>query len=150
MDKDRIFGLFDFGGDEEGIDEEYEMPIKLEDYKNTATFKIGMFIKIIKNHEVFHRKLEKFFEDEISDEYEVNNESKEFSKLAIYNRAWSYIKDVSVDDKDDIFEILGYEYKFPGVFMGYLEMLIQFYEEREEYMRCAHLFKIYTVLKESK
>lgn len=150
MDRDKIFGLFDFEGDEEGVDGKYQAPQELKDYKETAIFKIGMFIKIIKNHEVFHQKLEKFFEDEISNEFNINNESKEFSKLATYNRAWYYIKGVDVDNKNDIYHIFDYEHQSPGILIKYLEILIQFYEEREEYERCSHLFKIYKVLKEFK
>jgi len=149
MDKDKIFGLFDFEGDEEGMDETYQPSTELKIYQDTATFKIGMFIKIIKNHEVFHQKLEKFFEEEIGGDF-IQNESKEFSKLTTYNRAWHYIKDVDIDDKDHIFEILGYEYNFPNALPKYLNMLIKFYEDREEYLRCAHLHKIYTVLNEGK
>lgn len=150
MDKDRIFGLFNFSGEEEGIDEEYQMPLELEDYQNTPTFKIGMFIKIIKNHEVFHQKLEKFFKKELNNNKIINDGNKEFSRLINYNKAWGYIKGIDVNNKDHIFEILDYNKNFPNLLPDYLNILLQFYEEREEYLKCAHLHKIYTILKETK
>ena len=60
--------------------------------------KIGMFVKLIQNHEVFHKKLEKFLKQEQPD-YNVES-TKEASEYTVYHRAWSYIKQIDIDNSD--------------------------------------------------
>lgn len=141
MDKDKIFNLFNIQDDKHQSD--------IKDYQNTTTFKIGMFIKVIKNHKVFHMKLTKFFEKEMESDL-IYTESEEFSKLTTYNRAWGYLNGIDLDDESNIDEIISYESNFPNIFPKYLDILIKFYEDREEYIKCAYLFKIFTILKENK
>ena len=56
IDKDKIFQLFVDG--KEINDEKTKSEIK--DFMNGPFAKIGMFVKLIQNHQVFHQKLEKF------------------------------------------------------------------------------------------
>ena len=88
IDKDKIFQLFIDGKaitDEKTNDE-------IKDFMNGPFAKIGMFVKLIQNHGVFHKKLEKFLKKEQPD-YNVES-TKEASEFTVYHRAWSYIKNI--------------------------------------------------------
>ena len=96
IDKDKIFQLFVDG--KEINDDKTKSEIR--DFMNGPFAKIGMFVKLIQNHEVFHRKLEKFLKKE-QPNYNVES-TKEASEFTVYNRAWSYIKNISINDEDDL------------------------------------------------
>ena len=105
--------------------------------------KIGMFVKLIQNHETFHKKLEKFLKREQPD-YNVES-TKEASEFTVYNRAWTYIKNISVNDTEDLHAIINFDTK---ILYKILNKAILFFQEREEYEKCAHLFKIQNIVKE--
>jgi hypothetical protein len=138
VNKDKIFELFDDTTD--STDD-----AKLDISYKSAYIKIGMFTKLILNHFVFHAKLEKFLQQE-EPTYNVES-TKEASSFVVFNRAWHYIKQVDLDDKETVFSILDFD---PRSLNKALESAIVFFEEGEEYEKCAHLFKIQQILKESK
>ena len=139
IDKDKIFKLFVEGKE---IDDD-KTKSEIRDFMNGPFAKIGMFVKLIQNHEVFHRKLEKFLKKE-QPNYNVES-TKEASEFTVYNRAWSYIKNISLDSHDDINAIINFDNK---IFSKVLGNAIQFFEQYEEYEKCAHLYKIKEVVKE--
>ncbi len=104
--------------------------------------KIGMFAKLIQNHEVFHIKLEKFLKKE-QPNYDVQS-TKEASEFTVYNRAWSYIKKVSLDDHDDVNAIINFD---PKLLYSTLGMSIKYFEEIEEYEKCSHLHNIQEIVR---
>ena len=105
--------------------------------------KIGMFVKLIQNHEIFHKKLEKFLKQE-QPNYNVES-TKEASEFTVYNRAWSYIQNISLKDSEDMKAIINFDNK---VFYKTLEGAVNFFESYEEYEKCAHLHKIKEIVKE--
>ena len=105
--------------------------------------KIGMFVKLIQNHEVFHKKLEKFLKKE-QPNYNVES-TKEASEFTVYNRAWSYIKNIDINSKEDLNAIINFEHK---ALLKVLSSSITFFEVYEEYEKCAHLHKIQKTVKE--
>jgi hypothetical protein len=139
IDKDKIFKLFVEGKE---IDDD-KTKSEIRDFMNGPFAKIGMFVKLIQNHEVFHRKLEKFLKKE-QPNYNVES-TKEASEFTVYNRAWSYIKNISLDSHDDVNAIINFDNK---IFSKVLGNAIQFFEQYEEYEKCAHLYKIKKVVKE--
>jgi len=139
IDKDKIFKLFVEGKE---IDDD-KTKSEIRDFMNGPFAKIGMFVKLIQNHEVFHRKLEKFLKKE-QPNYNVKS-TKEASEFTVYNRAWSYIKNISLDSHDDVNAIINFDNK---IFSKVLGNAIQFFEQYEEYEKCAHLYKIKEVVKE--
>jgi hypothetical protein len=139
IDKDKIFKLFVEGKE---IDDD-KTKSEIRDFMNGPFAKIGMFVKLIQNHEVFHRKLEKFLKKE-QPNYNVES-TKEASEFTVYNRAWSYIKNISLDSHDDVNAIINFDNK---IFSKVLGNAIQFFEQYEEYEKCAHLYKIKEVVKE--
>lgn len=108
--------------------------------------KIGMFAKLIQNHEVFHIKLEKFLKKE-QPNYDVDS-TKEASSYTVYNRAWGCIKDLDLDC-DEVKEIIS---NFNYVFLrNILNKVILYYEmedEPESYKKCAFLLKIKNISKD--
>ena len=82
IDKDKIFKLFVDGKDINGDKTNEE----IQEFMNGPYAKIGMFVKLIQNHEIFHKKLEKFLKQEQPD-YNVES-TKEASEYTVYHRAW--------------------------------------------------------------
>ena len=139
IDKDKIFKLFVDGKEVSGDKTNDE----IQDFMNGPYAKIGMFVKLIQNHHIFHQKLEKFLKKE-QPNYNVES-TKDASEFTVYNRAWSYIKNISLDSHDDVNAIINFDNK---IFSKVLGNAIQFFEQYEEYEKCAHLYKIKEVVKE--
>ena len=139
IDKDKIFQLFVDG--KEITDDQTKKEIK--DFMNGPFAKIGMFVKLIQNHKIFHQKLEKFLKKE-QPNYNVES-TKEASEFTVYNRAWHYIKEINLDNHDDVNAIINFD---PKVFFKSLNSAIIFFEQYEEYEKCAHLYKIQEIVKE--
>mgnify|MGYP001448587131 FL=1 len=137
-DKDKIFKLFVDGKEIDGDKTKEE----IKDFMNGPYAKIGMFVKLIQNHEVFHKKLEKFLKQEQPD-YDVES-TKEASEYTVYNRSWSYIKQIDIDNSDHINAIINFD---PKIFFKTLDSAVNFFESYEEYEKCAHLHKIKELVK---
>lgn len=142
MNKDRIFDLFD---DSNSAKEKVmQQKQSLAVFNNSPYHKLGMFTKLIVNHFVFHYKLEKFLQKE---EPSYNSEStKEASAFVVFNRAYNYLKQVNPDDKESIFAILDFN---PKLLEKTLNSALEYFENLEEYEKCAHIFKFHKILKES-
>lgn len=139
IDKDKIFKLFVDGKEISGDKTKEE----IKDFMNGPYAKIGMFVKLIQNHEVFHKKLEKFLKQE-QPNYNVES-TKEASEFTVYNRAWNYIKQIDIDNSDHLNAIINFD---PKVFYKTLEGAVNFFESYEEYEKCAYLHKIKELVKE--
>ena len=139
IDKDKIFKLFVDGKEISGDKTKDE----IKDFMNGPYAKIGMFVKLIQNHEIFHKKLEKFLKQEQPD-YNVES-TKEASEYTVYHRAWSYIKQIDIDNSDHINAIINFD---PKVFYNILDKSVNFFESYKEYEKCAHLHKIKELVKE--
>jgi len=138
IDKDKIFKLFIDGKEIDGDKTKEE----IKDFMNGPYAKIGMFVKLIQNHEIFHKKLEKFLKQEQPD-YNVES-TKEASEYTIYHRAWSYIKQIDLRKKEDVDAIINFD---PQAFYKTLNGAVKFFESYEEYEKCAHLHKIKEIVK---
>lgn len=135
IDKDRIFQLF---GDNNSNNEEVRELINTkEDFLNSPTAKLGMFTKLIYNHEVFHLKLKKFFEKEKAS-YNAE-QTKEASSFTVFNRAWSYIKVIDLSQENHIDAIWNFN---PKPLIATLNKAISYFESVEEYEKCAKLLEI--------
>ena len=133
IDKNKLFSLFVDG--EEVKDQKVKKEIK--EFMEGPFAKIGMFVKLIQNHHIFHQKLEKFLKQE-QPNYNVES-TKEASEFTVYNRAWSYIKNINIDKSEDLNAIINFDSK---IFYQSLNTAINFFESYEEYEKCAHLHKI--------
>jgi hypothetical protein len=139
IDKDKIFKLFVDGKEVSGDKTNEE----IQEFMNGPYAKIGMFVKLIQNHEIFHKKLEKFLKQEQPD-YNVET-TKEASEYTVYHRAWYYIKNVDVEKSGDVDAIINFN---PLTLNKTLDGAINFFESYEEYEKCAHIYKIKEISKE--
>ena len=143
MNKDSIFSLFDDSS--ESREKVKETKKALVGFNNSPHHKLGMFTKLIVNHFIFHYKLEKFLQKE-EPSYDVKS-TKEASEYVVYNRAYNYLKQVNPEKKDHLFAVLDFNQKVLDKTLG---SALMYFEEFEEYEKCAHIFKIQQILKESK
>ena len=104
-----------------------------------------MFTKLIVNHFVFHTKLEKFLKKE-EPSYNVES-TREASEFVVFNRAFNYLNQINPLDKEVTFAVLDFDSK---ILTRTLEQSIIYFEELEEYEKCAHIHKFQKILKESK
>tara|TARA_Y100000592_G_scaffold11099_1_gene15768 strand:- start:105 stop:554 length:450 start_codon:yes stop_codon:yes gene_type:complete len=135
IDKNRIFQLF--GNPDNENPAVNDLVNAKKDFLESPTAKLGMFTKMIYNHEVFHHKLKKFFQKE-KQSYNAN-EAKEASSFAVFNRAWSYIKNINTDDTKHQDAL--WEFNSEPLYKA-LNQAITYFESTEEYEKCAKLVKI--------
>ena len=85
----------------------------------------------------FNKKIIKFFKKS-NEELDIED-IKEAGEFVTYNRAWSYIKKIDINNKEHTKAINTYsdEYLDTSLKLG-----INFFIETEEYEKCAHLQKI--------
>jgi hypothetical protein len=135
MDLDKIFGLFSASGsNEEQPSQSYEEMISY--YKKHPLYWVGMFKKIIYNHHLFNDQLLKFFEQ--IDEKLSKVDMDKAGEYIVFTKAWEYIKKVDPNDKTHQ-EAL---YHFADIHLETaLELSISYFQETEEYEKCAHLKK---------
>ena len=138
IDKDKIFKLF-VDGKEMSVDKTED---EIKEFMDGPYAKIGMFVKLIQNHKIFHQKLEKFLKQE-QPNYNIES-TKEASEFTIYNRAWDYIKQIDIKNSGDTDAIINFD---PKVFYSILNDAIKYFEALEEYKKCAHLFGIQNIVK---
>jgi|TARA_R110000796_G_scaffold31669_2_gene83791 hypothetical protein len=130
MDLDNIFELF---SDSEFIKDD-ESPI---DFSKTPIYWVGMYKKIVLNHINFNKKVLKFFK-EANYEFDIVD-IKEAGEFIVYNRAWHYIENIDLKNKKHILALSEYsdEYLDTSLKLG-----INFFEQQEQYERCAVLKEI--------
>jgi|TARA_R110000822_G_scaffold138660_1_gene276294 hypothetical protein len=133
IDKNKIFDLFG-----SPIQSEKDFIEIASNMLDEPFNKIGMFTKLIINHIIFHQKLSKFLNQEsnIAMNFE---ETKRASAFAIFNRAWFYIKQIDLKSKNDFEAIIKFK-KEP--FLSVLDEAIEYFEDEEEYEKCAKLLEI--------
>ena len=143
MNKDKIFSVFDDSS--EAQEKVKEQKKSLAVFNNSPYHKLGMFTKLIVNHFIFHAKLEKFLKKE-SPAYNVES-TREASEFVVFNRAFNYLNQINPLDKEVTFAVLDFDNK---ILTKTLESALTYFEELEEYEKCAHIYKFQKILKESK
>jgi len=142
MDINSIFNLF--GSDDKKSTNKTPSTINMADFERTPTYKVGMFKKIILNQHVFQKKLINMFQTP-EDEFEMEG-MEEVGEYIAHHRAWSYIKDCLIDEEiwQGSLQIQHDDYLDTA-----LNLSISFFEEREEYEKCAFFVKIQKYLKDN-
>jgi hypothetical protein len=142
IDANRLFGLFDDGDIPEEVKAD-SLGLSKET-KESPTWKINMFRKIISNHINFQEKVTSFFKEKNKDwDDEIG---KDHADLVVYNRGWYYIKDVDLNDKYYVYELIIQD---PYELSYCLQLTLKYFENKEEYKKCAHIFKIINFLEEA-
>ena len=132
----KIFDLFN-NKEPDSLQEKAQMAdVLIKDYKNHPLFWVGMFKKLIYNHNVFHLQLTKFFEniDEGLDQVDIDRAGE----YVVFTKSWEYIKKINPEDKLHQESL----YRFSDDYLKTaLELSINYFQEHEEYEKCAHLKK---------
>lgn len=136
IDKNKIFDLFGGKDDNEKAGEIIMNAPK--DLFDSPIAKIGMFTKLIINHEVFHTKLKKFFEQEGKKPVDIQ-QTKEASEFTVFNRAWFYLKQIDLKDIEHFNALLDFK---PEPLISALELSISYFEKEEEYEKCAVIYEM--------
>jgi hypothetical protein len=132
--KDNIFSLFQ----NEDTIEVYE------NFMDNPYVKVGMFNKIIRNNTIFNIKFKKFLDSaDLNYDKDYIDSS---SRFITFNRAFFYIKDIDVENIQHIDALKCYD--FVDLILN-INTSISFFEEKEEYEKCSHLFKIKKLVEES-
>jgi hypothetical protein len=135
MNVDKIFNLFN-GDEPESLREKAQQVDILLDYKNHPLFWVGMFKKLIQNHQVFNDQLLQFFEK--LDEGLSTADVDKAGEYIVFSKAWEYIQKVNPDN------LIAQEalYRFADIHLRVaLELSINYFQEHEEYEKCSHLKK---------
>ena len=135
MNIDKIFNLFSKDEPDSLREKAQQIDIAL-DYKNHPLFWVGMFKKLVQNHQLFNDQLLKFFDklDEGLNTLDVDKAGE----FVVFNRAWQYIQKVDPDNlvaQEALFRFADIHLKIA------LELSINYFQEHEEYEKCSHLQK---------
>tara|TARA_S200002703_G_scaffold157051_2_gene164021 strand:- start:2935 stop:3396 length:462 start_codon:yes stop_codon:yes gene_type:complete len=129
---DNIFELFSSSENLEG-----ENDIVHIDFTQTPIYWIGMYKKLVLNHLNFNKKVVKFFKES---NYELDVADMENAgEFVVYNRAWHYIQNVDVNVEEHVLAIEKYQDEYLDTA---LKLGINFFEEQEEYEKCALLKRV--------
>ena len=142
IDKDKLFNLF--GNPEENKDSKIILTVD-EDFLGEPFAKLGMFTKLIVNHNVFHSKLSKFLKNEKAN-IDVA-ETKRASQYTVFNRAWFYISKLDLTNDHHIDALIDFKAE---PFINSIDQAINYFsgEDVEEYEKCAKLLEIKKLKKE--
>ncbi len=140
MNIDDLFKLF---SDEDRELSKDKLPVL--DFTEHPVYWVGMFTKIIKNHNGFDSYIKQVF-NKLTPELEVElGKMEELGDWVTFNRAWYYI------EKLDLTSEFYYEHLISSGTKDTLlalEITIAHFERFEEYEKCSHLHKIKKELQE--
>jgi hypothetical protein len=141
IDPDKIFKLFARVDGDPSIKEQKQITEQLLKVQNSPAFKLGMFKKLIFNHLAFGDQLIRLVK--LVDEHFDVDDVKNASEYIIYVKAWEYIADFDLKNIDS-FEILK-KYATQELLTAF-KLSIHFFQEIEDYEKCAHLYEIEKVI----
>lgn len=133
MDLNGIWKLFGFGDEKN----DKKVSKELENFKKSPQFKLKMFAKMISQGVIFKKQLIDFFKNS-DPEIEMDGIG-EVGDLMMYNRAWFWVSECTPrkkEWKEALTEIASEDFK------ECIEVSIKYFEEIEEYEKCAHFKKI--------
>ena len=138
MDANKIFDLFSNEDDKEKIEND------LTNFKNSPYYKLGIFKKLIMNGTVFKKNVVKFF-SKSEEEFDLKDIGLA-GEFIMYNRAWFWISQVDISSEDWIEDI---EKISDEEFYVAIKLTMHYFEEQEEYEKCAFLKKLQDIVKKS-
>jgi len=135
-----IFGLFP----NEEPKNDVSSSTSLIDFKETPLFCVGMFKKIIINNTNFHTQILEFLRETMDSDYLLNY--GQVNEIVIFLRSWFYISKIDLNKELDQEALKFYAGEDLEVC---LKLAISFFEEREEYEKCAHMKNILDFIQET-
>ena len=146
MDFDKIFGLFSEGRDNDTsyTQKELEDLQKMDDFKESPMFKVGMFKKLIFNHLAYKDKIIELFKN-VKPNLNVY-ELEEAGENITFERGWEFISQCKLEEEEWQQSLTLYNDEETKVA---LRLSINFFQKYEEYEKCAYLKKILDFLEKS-
>jgi len=138
MDLDNVFGLFGFNKDDDKNSKKQEE--ELLEFKNSPKFKVGMFKKMIWNGLSFRDQVLKFLKK--TDGFEMlDGNVREAGDFMMYTRSYFWLQECDLEE-EEWQEALGF-YVDDELIVCF-KLIIKYFEEIEEFEKCAYLKKIQT------
>ena len=136
MDPNKIFGLFT--GNYSSEEPPQLDVVTIEDLQKLPVYWVGMFKKLLTNHRNFNKKMAGFLAEMDSelDVYDVETAGE----FVVYNRAWFWISKIDITQVKHQDALIQYTDEY---LTTYLQFSISYWEEFEEYEKCAFLKKVY-------
>ena len=130
LNSDDLFNIFSVG------DEEVYKEHKVEDLLDNSFILLGMAIRGVENYFI----IDKIYANRYGKDYDSVRDS---IKLKYFNGLVNYLERINLSQSDTLLELLD-EFG-PQAIKYALEELLEFYEEREYYEKCAIIFKFYNL-----
>ena len=139
MDVNKIFDLFSVGreGDGDYTQQELEDLRKMEEFKESPMFKVGMFKKLIFNHLAYKDRIIDLFKN-VKPNLNIY-ELEEAGETITFERGWEFISQCKIDKEEWQQCLILYNDEEIKVA---LRLSINFFQELKEYEKCAYLKKI--------
>jgi hypothetical protein len=139
MDVNKIFDLFSGGreGDSDYTQQELEDLRKMEEFKESPMFKVGMFKKLIFNHLAYKDRIIDLFKN-VKPHLNVY-ELEEAGETITFERGWEFISQCELEKEEWQQCLILYNDEEIKVA---LRLSINFFQGLEEYEKCAYLKKI--------
>ena len=141
MDINKIFDLFGSADFDTPLEKKAKAADDLILIQETPMFWIGMFKKIILNNKAFYQHLYNSLDPEVVKEMAGMDN---MADLVTYSRAWFYISKLDLKRRVDIDALSTFT---DDNLLYASEMALRFFEDREEYEKCAHIKKIQDTIK---
>jgi hypothetical protein len=139
-----IFALFGFPEKDGEGKEDVKIKKEINDYKKTPYFKMGMFLKLIMNGNIFKKQIISFFSK--SDPFLDSEGIDDAGEFMMFSRAYFWIEEFKFKSKiwkEDLKKHSNTE------FLTAIKLSIHYFESTEEYEKCAHLKKIQTLIEKN-
>ena len=139
MDFDKIFGLFSENGGkgDDYTQQELEDLRKMEEFQESPMFKVGMFKKLIFNHLAYKDRIIDLFKN-VKPNLDVY-ELEEAGETITFERGWEFISQCKLDKEEWQHCLILYNDEEIKVA---LRLSINFFQDLEEYEKCAYLKEI--------
>ena len=138
MDINKIFGAFNSSSrdeDENGFPQVSFLGASLQQ-ENHPRYYIKMFVKLVNNYTSYNKKLINFFG---SSDPQLNiKEIEHTGDIMLYERAFSYLTEIDIQDEYHIRILFSEADKDME---DALNKILRFFENEEEYERCAVIKK---------
>ena len=138
MDLGKFFSLYNNNPIEDKLFE------NLDTITKKPFYKIGMFKKLIINGLEFKRQIISFFQSS-NDDIELGNIDNA-GEFMMYIRGWYWISQIDINDEESV---EGIKLTSDEDFLIALKLIISFFEDNEDYEKCAFLKKIQDLVKEN-
>lgn len=148
MDINKIFSLFNKDSDLSNLslkDKAITADVMIS-YKEHPLFWVGMFKKLIYNHESFNDKIINDFKRTNKNLDIKYDELERTGDFVVYNGALNWLSKIDLNNPNHQDALLFYN---DVTLIGYIIDSIEYFQENEEYEKCAVLKNIQTFLEKS-